>query len=179
MDHRAQVTDAIHDRGVHHVPAARPACAVEGSKYTDRQVHRAPAEVSEQVQRHHGAAIGRADRTQQPSQGYVVDVVPRGGRQGPALPPPGHPPVDQCRVGLMARSGTNPKPLRDPRAPALDEDVRPACECDHRLYAGGGLQIHLHRPAAGGQRICLGETGEGSQRRRHAPRPVHPHHIRP
>ena len=78
----------------------------------------------------------------------VVDVVAGRVRERTVLTPTGHPPVDQARVVLEARIGTDPEPLGDTGPERIDERVRALDHLQHARDALGVLQVDGHRPSA-------------------------------
>ena len=101
----------------------------------------AASEVSDEVQRRHGAFAAAADRFERAGERDVVDVVTRGLRHRPVLPPAGHTAVDELRISLETHVGSEPESLHDSRPEALDERVRPGDQAEHRFDRGGLLQV--------------------------------------
>ena len=88
-----------------------------------------------------------------PAERDVVDVVARGLRHRAVLAPAGHAAVDELRVPGEAVVGTEPEPLGDAGAVALDQRVGLLDEPQHRLDAVGVLQVDADRAPAPVQRL--------------------------
>ena len=124
------VDDAEHDRravrhrGVDDLALARLRDVDERRGDPEREEHPASAHVADQVQRHDGIPVRRADRAERSREADVVEVVSGLERERSLLSPTGHPAVDQSRIARQAGVRAEPEPLRDTRAEPLDQRVR-------------------------------------------------------
>jgi hypothetical protein len=139
------VREAVDDRRVHDLSLSGGLRMVQRGQDAHQQVHRAAAEVAQQVHRHLRRAAGPADGRQRPGQRNVVDVVPGRRRTRPRLAPAGHPRVDQTRVAAHRGLRPHAEPLGDTRPVRLDQHVGLLREAQHGLGALGVLEVDHQR----------------------------------
>ena len=142
--HRVQVGRAVDDRRVDDLALAAEPGLEEGGEDADDEVRRAATEVADQVGREVRSRLVLAHPEQGAGDGDVVHVVAGRLRQRPALPPPGHPAVDQPRVARQALLGTEPEAFRRARAHALDQHVRLGDEVEDGRDRVGLLEVQRH-----------------------------------
>ena len=87
---------AVDDGGVDDLPLTARARLEQRGEHADREVERAAAEVTDEVDRHLGRPARPPDRTERAGDGDVADVVPGGVGERTVLAPAGHPAVDEC-----------------------------------------------------------------------------------
>jgi len=88
-----------------------------------------------------GGAPGRPIAWRAPVKAMVVEVVPGGLCQRPALAPAGHAAVDEAGVALEADLGAEAEALGDAGTEAFDERVGPGCEVQHQRHALRPLEV--------------------------------------
>jgi hypothetical protein len=171
-EHLGEQADAVHHRGVHHLPAAGPLPLHQRGEDADQHQHRSAPEVGDQVSRDHGRPAGPPEGVQRPGERQVVEVVPGVPGPRPVLAPAGHPRVDQARRTGQAVLGPEAHPLGHPRAEHLDQDVGPLDQVQHQRQPLGRLHVGRDGAPVAQQRVAArvpdGET---------AGRAFHPDHV--
>jgi hypothetical protein len=172
---RPQQGDTVDHGGVEDLPSVRARCLKQASHDPEREEHPAAAEITDEVEGRHRAALRRADRVQQAGDREVVEVMTGSRRQRPLLAPSGHPAVDQPWIALQALIRADPQPLGHPGPAALDEGVGLLDEAQHDLGARRVLQVDSDRePAAAVDEV---DRARAVRVVAYVVGPVHPDHL--
>src|SRR5439155_18844279 len=123
VDERGERRHPVDDCAVDDLTAPGSLGLEERCEHPDHEIHRAAAEIAEQIERRYRRTAAFADSVQRAREGDVVDVVPGCMRKRSGLPPSGHAPVDEAWITLERRFRTKPEALHHAGAEAFDQRV--------------------------------------------------------
>ena len=108
------------------------------------QVHPAPAEIGDQVQRRARGPVGFTQEAEHAGKAEIIDVMPTQMGQRPRLPPACHPGVDQFRVQPGAIGGAETETFHLAGPEPFHQHIRLGDQ-RHRVYDPRlGLQVERH-----------------------------------
>ncbi len=142
VKHRHHRRAAVHHRGVDDLALAGACCLEHGRQQTHREIQRAAAKITHQVERQRRRPVRVTDTAERAAQRDVVGIVAGGVCQRAILSPARHAPVDQPFVSRHAGFGTQPELLHDAGPEAFENGVGDIAQSQDQVDAGLALEIH-------------------------------------
>src|SRR5262249_49072102 len=147
VDRCHQRRDTIDHGGVDDLSLARLLRFEKSADYSEREVERAAAEVTAEIERWNRCVSRTADTIEPAGERDIVDVVPSGMGERTFLPPSGHAAIDEPRVALQAIVRAESEPLGDAGAVTFDQRVGFFDQAEQSFSGFWTLQIEGDRAA--------------------------------
>ncbi len=175
IQHGREAQGSFQDAARHHLALSRRPGQERGREHAHGELHGAPAEIGDQVQRHGRRRPRLAHRGQRAGQAEKVQVMPGLLRHRPGVAPAGQSAIDQSGIAgeacLRAKADTfhhaGPEPL--------DQDVGRPDQLQRRAAPCLVLEVERRRPLAAGQGI---EPGRNVNAQAGCGRAINAQHVR-